>query len=321
VHIKDNDNWDFDSSYEALRNEFGKRILTNRLLSDFTTFATGGPARLFCGVDSAEMLSQLLILATKFNFPLFLLGGGSNLLVSDSGFNGMVISNVIKGLELLDEKIVCGSGEDLERLIDFATENELTGLEFASGIYGTVGGAIYGNAGAYGSEIGDVLLTAELVDRQGNITTVDKNMLGFGYRTSNLKKNAGIVTKATFALKKGDGNSIRCKVEDILAQRKSKLPFESRTAGCVFKNIPNKNEEFGKLSAGKLLEESGAKGLHVGSASVFEKHANIIVNEGDSNSDDIIRLVKMMKKKVFDKFGIELEEEIMLLGNFTEDSL
>lgn len=321
MHIQDNNAWNFNSSYKALRDEFGDRIYLNRSLSDFTTFATGGPARLFAEIDSTETLSKLLKLIAKFRIPLFLLGGGSNLLVSDSGFNGIVIRNVIKGMELSGDRIICGAGENLEDLVNYATKNKLTGLEFASGIYGTVGGAIFGNAGAYGNEIGDILLTAELVDINGNISNVPKEKLGFGYRTSALKQSRDIVTMAVFALKNGIGDDIQCKVDDILAKRKAKLPYQSRTAGCVFKNIPKENEEFGKLSAGRLLEEAGAKSLRIGSVRVYEKHANILVNEGEANSDDIIRLTQLMKKMVFDKFGIELEEEIILLGSFKEDRL
>lgn len=309
--------WNFEDSCRILKEKFGDRIEINRPLAELNTFGTGGSARLYMEVKSADELSELTGLSANLSIPLFLLGGGSNLLISDSGFNGLVIRNRIIGLSRNGNNISAGTGEKLENLIEFATENELTGLEFASGIWGSVGGAIFGNAGAYGGEIGQVLVSAQLVDRQGNMRELDSSQLDFSYRSSGLKVSGEFATGAIFALKKGKKDDIQCKIDEILAIRKKKLPYGKKTAGCIFKNIPDKNEKYGKLSVGKLLEDANAKSLRVGDVRVYENHANILVNDGSAKSEDIKRLADLMKAKVKEKFGIDLKEEIILLGEFS----
>lgn len=306
---------------QELKERFGDRLIANQPLAKFNTFGTGGPARFFYEARTVDELVSILKAADACECPTFLLGGGSNLLVSDSGYDGLVIKNSIMGVELKGSEIICGAGEDLQTIVDFATENDLTGLEFATGIYGTVGGAIFGNAGAYGSETGNVLKEAQLVDKQGDTRTEKGPYFKFGYRNSILRQTGEIVATAIFALELGKKENIRSKCEKIRAERESKLPVNAFTAGCFFKNIPDKREKFGKLSAGKLLDEIGAKNSSVGGAGVFEKHANIIINDGSGNSDDIRRLAKMLKAKVKDKFGIELAEEITLLGKFEEETI
>ncbi len=308
--------WNFENSCQVLGKRFGERLMINRPLADLNTFGTGGPARLFVEVSTTEELSDIIRLASGLEIPVFMLGGGSNLLVSDSGFDGLVIGNRIMGLKQKGDLIESGAGEKLEDLISFAAENELSGLEFAAGIWGTVGGAIFGNAGAYGGEIGQLLVSAQLVDRQGNIKTVESDYLEFSYRSSKLKETGESVCRATFALKKGKKDAIKGKIDEILTLRRKKLPYGQKTAGCIFKNIPRDEEKFGKLSAGRLLDEANAKKLKVGDARVFENHANILVNDGSAKSEDIKKLVDLMKAKVKEKFGIELREEIILLGDF-----
>lgn len=308
-------------SEQEIKERFGDRLIINHPLASLNTFGTGGPARLFYEARTVDELARIIKVSTELDYPSFLLGGGSNLLVSDSGYEGMVIKNSIKGIELKGNNIVCGAGEDLQSIVDFATENGLTGLEFATGIYGTVGGAIFGNAGAYGSETGSVLESAQLVDRQGDMRVEQRPYFKFGYRDSILKQTGEIVATVNFALELGKMNNIRTECEKIRVERDSKLPINAYTAGCFFKNIPDKNEKFGKLSAGKLLDEVGAKNVSFGGAAVFEKHANILINDGSGNSDDIRRVAAMLKMKVKAKFGIELSEEITLLGKFEEESI
>lgn len=319
--MADKTTWDFEKSLTVLTGKFGDRVLVDRALSDLNTFGTGGKARLFVEVKTSEELAQLVKIAAEIDIPFFMLGGGSNLLVSDSGYDGLIIRNSVMGMERDADEISCGAGEKLQSLVDFAAENGLAGLEFASGIWGTVGGAIYGNAGAYGGDIGSILKSAELVDRQGSIRTEAAGYFEFGYRSSKLKETGEFVSRAKFALKVGEKETIRGKIDEIMSLRDDRLPVGMHTAGCFFKNIPDKTKRYGKLSAGQLLEEVGAKKLRCGGAKVFENHANILINEGTAKSDDIKRLAELMKLRVKEKFGIELQEEIIFLGDFQEERL
>ncbi|MCP4703231.1 MAG: UDP-N-acetylmuramate dehydrogenase [candidate division Zixibacteria bacterium] len=306
---------------QKLKAKFGDKLISNHPLNRLNTFGTGGPARLFFEANSIDEMVSMLVSSREIDIPTFLLGGGSNILVSDDGFDGLVIKNSIKGIELEGNKINCGAGEDLQSLVDFATENSLTGLEFATGIYGTVGGAIYGNAGAYGTETGGVLQSAQLVDRQGDIRIEENAYFKFGYRDSILKKTRETVVTAKFALELGNEDIIRSKCEKIKAERDNKLPHNANTAGCFFKNIPDEDAKYGKISAGKLLDEVGAKNMNFKGAGVFAKHANILLNDGSASSNDIKRLSAKLKAMVKDKFDIELTEEITLLGNFMEETI
>jgi len=301
------------ATFENLKN----KLEENKPLAEFSTFNTGGPAKWFVLADTVEILAEALKMAHQKQIKHVVIGGGSNLLISDDGFDGLVIKVALKGLKLASETIIeCSAGESLMDLIRFMAENSLTGLEFASGIAGTVGGAIYGNAGAYGGEIKDVLTSVTLVDVEGNIKKVAPDYCKFQYRDSYLKKSKEIVAQACFSFEKGNKDIINQKIEEILAIRAGKHPVDGKTAGSFFKNIPDPKEKYGKLAAGKLLEEAGAKELVVGGAAVYEKHANMIINTNNATSKDIRELADMMKKKVYDKFGIELEEEVITIGKF-----
>ena len=295
---------------------FGPSLEFSRALGPLTSFGTGGPARYFLPVRSIDDLSRAVATARQLSLPVFILGGGSNLLVSDEGYNGLVVRLEITGLRLVEPMIIeAGGGEELAALVDFASEQSLTGLEFATGIWGTVGGAVYGNAGAFGSDIGQVLTEVGLVDPAGRTRTVSADYLAFEYRCSKLKTSGEILVTARFSLLKGKRSEIKARVQDILKQRADQHPLD-RTAGCFFKNVPDPAEPHGKMPAGRLLEEAGAGSLSVGGARVYEKHANIIVTDKRATSKDIRLLADMMKKKVNDRFGIELQEEIQQLGSF-----
>ncbi len=296
---------------------FGEGIEFDKPLAPLTSYGTGGPARYYLEVESSEKLAEAVATAAELKIPYYVIGGGSNLLVSDAGYDGLIVKVAVKGMTLKNETIIeCGAGEDLMSLVDFATLNSLTGLEFAAGIWGTVGGAIYGNAGAYGGEIKDVIRSLTLIETSGNVKSVKPDYCQFGYRDSQLKRTREIVVDATFQLKQGDKVTIKNKVDEILASRKSNHPTRGKSAGCFFKNIPDPTQKFGKLAAGQLLDEAGAKGLTVGGAAVYEKHANMIVNTDNATSKDIRQLADIMKKKVIDKFGVTLEEEVIQLGEF-----
>ncbi len=321
MNKSNNTSIDFSHTYKLLKMKFPSIVEENKPMAPFTTFGTGGAARLFADVSTVNELAEVIKSANELSLPIFMLGGGSNLLVSDSGYEGLVIKNSIKGIELKGRELSCGAGVDLQDLIDFATENSLTGLEFATGIWGTVGGAIYGNAGAYGGEVKDILVSVELVDRQGNIKTEPASSLEFDYRWSRLKKTGEFVARAKFALELGKKDLIKKRCDEIMSMRGDKLPSGTRSAGCYFKNILDEREKFGKLPAGKLLEDIGAKKISFGDASVFENHANIIINKGKAKSSDIRKLAAILKNKVKDKFNIDLTEEVILLGDFEEESL
>jgi len=296
---------------------FGPELEFDKELDRFTTFKTGGPARYFYKVKSAESASKSIQTARRLQIPFFLVGGGSNLLISDLGFDGLIIKVAVTGLKLIDStQIFSGAGEELMSLINFSADNSLTGLEFASGIFGSVGGAIYGNAGAYGGEIGNVVKEITLVDQDGNIKKVDAKYCEFEYRGSLLKQTNEVVIDTLFELSRGEKTKIKAKISEIIAIREKKHPVGGNSAGSFFKNIPDPKEKYGKLPAGRLLEEVGCKGLKVGGAQVFEKHANIIVNTGGATSSDIRKLADIMKQRVSEKFGILLEEQVIRTGHF-----
>jgi UDP-N-acetylmuramate dehydrogenase len=303
-------------SGDSLITAFESRLEKDKPLAPFTSYNTGGPARFFISATSAEDVASAVEAANRDGIKWVAIGGGSNLLVADKGFDGLVIHVAVKGLEVENETTVrAGAGESLQALVDFAAAKSLGGMEFAAGIWGTVGGAIYGNAGAYGGDMAGVLDRLSLVDGEGNIREEKADYCRFGYRDSYLKKTGEIVINTWVNLKKGNQELIRARVAEILHSRDGKHPTKGHSAGCFFKNIPDPSQPFGKLPAGKLLDEIGAKGMQVGGAQVYGKHANIIVNVGGASSKDIRRLADILKKKVKDRFGVTLEEEVIQIGD------
>jgi UDP-N-acetylmuramate dehydrogenase len=302
---------------DKLKQSFGEKLEFEKALAPFTSFNTGGPAKYFISANSKEEIKKSVNSAVQLEIPFFIIGGGSNLLVSDKGFDGLIIKIDIMGIELNKEtEIVCGAGENLMDLIEFCVDNSLTGLEFASGIWGSVGGAVCGNAGAYGGEIKDIITSVTIIKKDGTIEQVDKDYCQFEYRDSYLKKTGDIVIDACFQLKKSKQEEIRKRVDEIIEIRSGKHPVKGKSAGSFFKNIPDDSELYGKLPAGRLLEEAGVKEMSVGGASVYTKHANMIVNNGNATSKDIRKLADNMKETVFKKFGIMLEEEVVSVGEF-----
>ncbi|MCK4607289.1 MAG: UDP-N-acetylmuramate dehydrogenase [candidate division Zixibacteria bacterium] len=308
---------DRESTGSKLFARLGDRLETDKPLAPLTTFNTGGPARYLFTSRTADDVSAAIKAAVDLEIPFFVLGGGSNVLVSDSGFDGLVIRINIMGLKSVGgTDIESGSGEDLMSLVDFSAEQSLTGLEFASGIYGTVGGAICGNAGAYGGEIGSVVKRVTLVGPDGDARTIGRDDCRFEYRSSCFKDSSDVIVGARFTLKSGQTDQIRKKIGDILLAREAKFPPQIKSAGCFFKNVPDSGQEFGKLPAGRLLEQAGAKKMAVGGARVHENHSNLIVNSNAATSKDIRELADKMKEKVFEMSGIRLEEEVTQVGNF-----
>jgi UDP-N-acetylmuramate dehydrogenase len=295
---------------------FGPNLEFGKDLSTLTSYRTGGKARYFLSATSGDEIARGTQVARRLGIPFYVVGGGSNLLISDRGYDGLIIKVDVSGMRLIDPTTIeCGAGEDLMALVNFATQSGLTGLEFAAGIWGSVGGAIYGNAGAFGGEIGATFKSAMVVNSEGVVKEVGRDYCRFAYRDSHLKVTHEVVVTALFGLSKSDPKAIESRVQEVLASREQKHPKEL-TAGCFFKNIPDPNEPHGKLPAGRLLEQVGVKELSVGGAKVYEKHANIIVNTGKATSQDIRKLADIMKQRVKDRFGIELQEEVQQVGTF-----
>ena len=278
-------------------------------MKNYTSFKVGGPAELFLSPEDAGQTAKLVRFCEKEEIPVFVLGKGSNLLVSDRGIRGAVIyTGKQSGISLTDENTVrAQSGASLAQLCTFALENSLSGLEFAYGIPGTVGGAVFMNAGAYGGEMKDVLLNSEYVSTDGTSGELDNEAMELSYRHSAYENSNLVITAASVRLAPADRNEIKSTMNDILARRKEKQPLEYPSAGSTFKR-PEGN------FAGALIEQCGLKGVSVGGAQVSEKHAGFIINRGGATAADILSLIKHVQARVKAQTGVSLETEIRLIG-------
>lgn len=278
-------------------------------MKNYTSFKVGGPAELFLSPEDAGRTAKLVRFCEKEEIPVFVLGKGSNLLVSDRGIKGAVIYTGKQcGISLVDENTVrAQSGASLAQLCTFALENSLSGLEFAYGIPGTVGGAVFMNAGAYGGEMKDVLLNSEYVSTDGTSGELDNEAMELSYRHSAYENSNLVITAASVRLAPADRNEIKSTMNDILARRKEKQPLEYPSAGSTFKR-PEGN------FAGALIEQCGLKGVSVGGAQVSEKHAGFIINRGGATAADILSLIKHVQARVKAQTGVSLETEIRLIG-------
>lgn len=289
--------------------DIGVRFSENEPMNRHTTFKTGGNADLMVFPNGKQQLSSVLSYCGAEGISPFILGNGSNLLVSDDGIRVPVIS-VSEGfdeLRLLDETTVfAGAGTALIKLCKFALEHSLSGLEFAYGIPGSVGGAVFMNAGAYGGEMRDVVDRAEHLTFDGRHGALNSDSLHFGYRHSAYKEQNCVITGAVFRLRKEDPEKIKAKMLELLQRRKDKQPLEYPSAGSVFKRPEG-------YYAGALIEQSGLKGKRIGGAAVSEKHAGFIVNLGGATTSDVLALIEICKQTVKEKFGVSLETEIQMV--------
>ncbi len=280
----------------------------NEPMRAHTTFKIGGEADIFIIPASPAALIYAVKKCNELEIPYFILGNGSNLLVSDGGIEGAVISlSGINGISSDGEKITCGAGAMLSSVCLKALSLSLTGLEFAYGIPGTAGGALYMNAGAYGGQMADVIESAECLTATGEIKTLKKEDMRLGYRSSVFKKGGLIIISLTLALKKGDKVEIKAEMDDLLNRRKQKQPLEYPSAGSTFKRPEG-------YFAGALIEKNGLKGLTVGGAQVSEKHAGFVINRGGATAADVKALIKKIQKKVFENDGVMLEPEVIFKG-------
>jgi len=310
---------------DRLRTAIGEGLREQELLSHHTTFRVGGPADWFLAARSQDQLVNALRIATELSLPCFLLGGGSNLLVSDEGFRGLVVRNACESIEFDGTVAHVECGADFLEFILTCRDQALAGLEFAAGIPGSVGGALYGNAGCYGQDIGSFTVECTIATLDGGkIETHTASWFEFAYRDSRLKREPRVLLSCVIQLKPGDPAASTKEIDEKLEIRRVKHPQWriEPTAGSYFKNLPPDWQMPGaklspgtrRVAAGQLLDECHCRGMQVGDAKVFEKHANIIVNAGHASAREVLELAELMKARVREKFGVELEEEVMFLG-------
>lgn len=278
-------------------------------LKPLTTFQIGGETPLLIEPETTASLSAALRLLKETDTPFFVMGNGSNLLISDDGVPYPIIrlsQGEFRAVKADGEKLICGAGALLISACRLACENALTGLEFAYGIPGSVGGAVYMNAGAYGGEIAQAVESVEYLTEDGSLRQIGADACAFRYRGSVFTGQKTVITRVVFRLSAGDRAAVSAAMEDFLARRKDKQPLDHPSAGSVFKRPPGQY-------AGALIEQAGLKGYAVGGARVSEKHAGFIVNMGDASCADVRQLIDIVRRTVYSASGVELEPEICFL--------
>ena len=303
---------------ETVMNEINNKTASlcfmNESLKKHTTYGIGGPADLMIFPKSKQDLIKVIEIINENKIQLTILGSGSNVLVSDNGIRGAVISlkNSLKQIEVDDNILYAECGTMLGKIVKHAVKNNLIGLENLNGVPGTLGGALIMNAGAWGGEISENLVHVEIMNSKSEIQKIQKKDLNFSYRQSSFNKD-DILLSAKFNLKKADKDIIKENFIEAQSGRKKSQPLNKRSAGSLFKNPKNN-------SAGKLLDEAGLKGFSIGDAKISEKHANFFINDGDASSRDMLMLIKKAHKEVKDKFNVNLSLEVKLMG-FNEEEI
>ena len=290
--------------------EITQKIIYNEPMRNHTSFKIGGNADLFVSVVNEDELKQALNYAKLKNLPITIIGNGSNLLVSDNGIRGLVIKIDIQFLKIENNKkdivVTVGSGNKIMALGIQLKEKEISGFEELSGIPGTIGGAVFMNAGAYGKEMKDIVVSTKCMNREGKFFELSNEEQKFEYRSSIFNKKEYIILETKLKLQSGKKEDIEQKMKEYLNKRKEKQPLEYASAGSTFKR------QEGIITA-KLIDDCGLKGYKIGGAMVSEKHAGFIVNTGNATAKDVIDLIKYVKDKVYEKYGVEIEEEIKLI--------
>ena len=301
---------------EEMRQKFieilgNNRVLFDEPMSQHTTFRIGGPADVFVMPENYEQIREVLRLCKEEKLPFFVLGNGSNLLVGDSGYRGVIIQmdRNMEEIRLDGEEIHACAGALLSSVAVAARNASLTGFEFAGGIPGTIGGAAVMNAGAYGGELKDVLKEVTVMTREGEILTIPAEKMEMGYRTSIIKTAGYLVLEAVISLKKGDEEAIRATMKDLSERRTEKQPLDYPSAGSTFKRPEG-------YFAGKLIMDSGLRGYRVGGAQVSEKHCGFVINAGGATAEDVRSLMDHVIRVVREKYGVTLEPEVKFLGDF-----
>ncbi len=284
------------------------KLIYNEPMSRHTSFRIGGNAEVFACPENREELAEILKISAQLGVKPVILGAGTNVLAPDEGLDGIIIclKDCLEGMEQVDDThIRVMAGVTMTRAAVFAANRGLSGMEFAHGIPGTVGGGVYMNAGAYGGEIKDVAESVEIMDFDGNITTLSKEEMGFSYRHSRLEDQGGIVISTLFCLEKGEPDAVRAKMKELQAKRSASQPLDLPSAGSAFKR------PVGGYAAA-LIDQAGLKGYQVGGAAISTKHAGFAVNLGGATAEDVKKLLKNVSDIVFERSGIRLEPEVRI---------
>lgn len=288
-----------------------EKIYINEEMKKYTSFKIGGPAECLIKIESVEQIKEVYKIAKDFNIPLTIIGNGSNILVNDKGIKGIVLKIEIKKLEIQENNekvnVIVGSGEKLGIIAQKFLNQEIEGFEFASGIPGTIGGAIRMNAGAHGKEMKDIVKTVTYIDREGNIKKINNSEAEFKYRNSIFSHKDYVIIEAELKLQKGNKEEILAKMQEYANFRKEKQPLEFPSAGSTFK----RGEDF--ITA-RLIDECGLKGYQIGDAQISEKHAGFIINKGNATAEDVMKLIEYTKEQIYNKFGKRIETEIEILN-------
>lgn len=303
-----------------MNQEIGKKLLSilkveqvkkDEPMKIHTTFRVGGPSSYFVTPETEEEVAKVIEVCTQENVPYYIVGNGSNLLVSDQGYEGVIIQiyKQMNRVEITENEIHAQAGALLSMIANRAMEAELTGFEFAAGIPGTLGGACVMNAGAYGGEMKEVLETVTVLTRDGDVKTLTKDELELGYRTSVIAKKDYIVLSAVIRLENGKKEEIKAVMDDLKEKRITKQPLEYPSAGSTFKRPEG-------YFAGKLIQDAGLRGFQVGGAQVSEKHCGFVVNKDQATAADVMNLMNQVSDKVYEMSGVRLEPEVKRLGVF-----
>ena len=286
-----------------------KYILRQEPMKNHTTFRIGGPADIFVAPENMEEIKAVSRFAKEEGIPLFVLGNGSNLLVADDGMDGIVLQiyKNYSGIEIRGNELIVKAGTLLSSTSKAALNEELTGFEFAGGIPGTFGGAVVMNAGAYGGEMVQVLKEVTVLTKEGEIKTLKAEELELGYRTSNVLKNEYVVLEGVIALKKGNKEEIKAKMDEYALARKTKQPLEYPSAGSTFKRPEG-------YFAGQLIDEAGLRGYQCGGAQISVKHAGFVINTGNATAEDVVNVITHAQEEVLKRNNIKLETEVKRLG-------
>lgn len=280
-------------------------------MNKHTTFRLGGPAECMVEIENKEQLARIQYYLRQIEMPFFVMGNGSNLLVGDLGYKGVVLKlgARMSHISVEGSRIVAQAGALMSQVAKLALENSLTGFEFASGIPGSIGGGVVMNAGAYGGELKQVVKSVTVLDKDSNELELDNDTMEFGYRTSAIKNHPFIVTQVTLELAPGNMQEVKERMEELSALRKEKQPLQYPSAGSTFKR-PDGHY------AGELIMQAGMRGFRIGGAQVSEKHCGFIINTGNACSADVLDVIREVQTNVKERFNVDLEPEVVILGDF-----
>lgn len=302
-----------NSKFEHLNKVLDGRVRNDIILAPFTSFGIGGQARYFFIAGTPTDIVRAVRAAREMGLKFFVLGGGSNILFDDAGYTGLVIKDETDKFSANGDVVSALSGAVVDKMVDATVEAGLGGLEYAAGIRGTIGGAVYGNAGAFGHAINEILESAVIYSGDDRIEIVNRDYFRFEYRKSRLSESEDIVLSVKLQLHHEDKARLTEIVNERRRFRKEHHPVGLGSAGSVYKNLRSLDDPTKVTPAGKILEDAGVRGMAVGAAAVFEKHCNIVVNRGNATSRDVKLLVQMMGDAAKEKFGIDLQKEIMYI--------